>query len=62
MGTQRRLLQLCFAGPASAPLALRATVATLHYNGDIKTLKPALAMNVILNLLTPTLPGVSLMI
>jgi hypothetical protein len=37
-------------------------VATLHYNGDIKTLKPALAMNVILNLLTPTLPGVSLMI
>lgn len=46
----------------SAPLALRATVATLRYNGDIATLKPALAMNVMVNLLTPTLLGFSLLI
>lgn len=46
----------------TAPLALRITVTTLHYDGDVQGLKPLLAMNVVVSLLTPALLGVGLML
>lgn len=46
----------------TAPLAVRATLGAFRFDGrDIDALKPALAMNVLVNLLTPTLLGVSLL-
>lgn len=46
----------------TAPLAVRATLGAFRFDGrDIAALKPAMAMNVVVNLLTPTLLGVSLL-
>lgn len=46
----------------TAPLTVRATLGAFRFDGrDIDALKPALAMNVLVNLLTPALLGVSLL-
>jgi len=46
----------------TAPLAVRATLGAFRFDGRyIAALKPAMAMNVVVNLLTPTLLGVSLL-
>ena len=47
---------------ATAPLAVRASRTAFRFNNNVTTLKPALAQNVAINLLTPTLLGLSLLI
>jgi len=42
--------------------AAGATWRLFHFNGDIETLKPAMARNVIVNLATPTLLGMALLL
>ena len=46
----------------TAPLAVRSTLGAFRFSGDVDALKPAMGMNVIVNILTPTLLGLSLLL
>ena len=63
VGVARHILPLwSLLALLTAPLALRATLGAFRFDGDVEALKPALAMNVMVNLLTPTLLGVALLL
>jgi 1,4-dihydroxy-2-naphthoate octaprenyltransferase len=49
-------------GLLTIPLALPAGAIALKYPDDMKKIQPAMAMNVLINLLTPVLVGVGILI